>query len=737
MPTFSFRGFTGGSSVALSAAQGGNSASGSVTTWGQGNVGSLGILTVAPGVVTAPAGIWLEAVDIAGFAASGGPGPGEVYDPSYHEITFIWTVNGQPLAPYQAPQNMVTGWNNPNVAYGKKVAFHFPDPGTYQIDLWAVDRSGGTGNASTTIVVTDADSLYPGTNTVCYSNDPGETWAGEKPGCQRATSFSALQSAINAATGPLRILFRRGQTVSEDTRLQVSSGSQWLSHVGAWGSGAKPVLVPRRSGFLFEVKNTNPVTQFTIADIRFQGGWDAASETGLPGNTPFYWLENLTDCLYTVSRCEFDGMENVWFSTRDSAGIVIVADCVATNWRDYGTYIHGSPNQRFALIGSRFQQNVDAQNGNVDGAGKNGFYNDHGPVRITEMKHAYIACCDLFSRNGWSVLGPDNADQPCLRLNSRQTQAGNSLIVERCVCEGGYKVVTMEGHDGSIEEYPGNFLLDRVLMIASAKTYEGFVTAEYGGTTIRNCIGIVADVPAYHPNGWEGAFKIEAHAPVAGNLDAPMQVYGNTLVNLRSAANDPGDSWPVINQLAAFTTVTQENNVLHAPGIDTPVAPHAIGLATDIPGVTPRYKGVLYNPFGQEEGTLPSSVPDGGSFTLPYPAGTAQAYWLAIQGTDTRHRLKVSGTGDYHAELGEISVAFEGSVIRITNASGEAWPGGAAWTLKLDRTSQKSAIPATHANPATLPLPRPQAAVGSGLGLLPHDDFEMVTRTGSAGALEL
>jgi hypothetical protein len=103
-------------------------------------MGTLSIQTIAPSTLAAPVVLGFEAIEIAGFDVSGGPGLGEVYDPSFHEITVIWTINGQPLAPYSAPQNMIASCNNPNVAYGKKVAFHFPDPSTLRSTsgLWMV-----------------------------------------------------------------------------------------------------------------------------------------------------------------------------------------------------------------------------------------------------------------------------------------------------------------------------------------------------------------------------------------------------------------------------------------------------------------------------------------------------------------------------------------------------------------------------------------------------------------------
>ena len=746
MPSTTFKGFALGSAVAISAVQGANSASESVSTWGQAAMANVDILTVAPGVVTAPAGIWFEAIGLSGFNVPGGPAPGETYDPSFHEITYVWTVRNAPLPAHAAPQNMVTGWNDANTAYGKKVALHFTAPGTYIVDLWAVDRLGITGTASTTFTVADADSLYPGTSTVCYSNAPGENWAGEKPGCQRATSFGALQSAIDSASGPLRILFKRGQEVlgHQTGRLLANASGEWMNHIGTWGSGAKPIINCMKGTSVLHIGGpSNPITHFTVENIDFRGGWNAATETGVPSWTPFNFVSSPTVCHYTVSQCNFDGLDNIWLGIGHQASTMVLADCVITNWRDYGFFIHDSGNvsgTRMAFVGTRIQQNVDAQNGAPASVGnpKNGFYNMHGPIRYSDIQNFYIGNCDLFSRNGWSALGSTKADQPCIRANG-DGRADRFFTMDRCVCEGGFKILAFEGQNGTTAENPGNYLVDKALLIATGKTTSSFIAAEYGGVTVRNTIGVMPNVPAFHPsNSWPAAIQLGADAPGPGNLNAEMQFYGNTFVNLRDTGNDPGDSWGTFSDGVGFNNVVSENNVLHGPLLDTPVtAGQTIDLATPVPGVSPRYKGVLYNEFGQENGTLGATVANGSSFTLPYPSGTSQSYWQAIQGTDTQHTL-ILGGGFYYADLSEISVTYEPTVIRVTNTSGATWNSGSGWQLKLDRKSLKSAIPTTYANPSSVPLPRPAAAIGTGLGLFPYHDFEAQMRGAPAteGALK-
>lgn len=735
MPIFSFKGFTAGSSVALSAMQGSNSSSGSVSTWGQGSVGTVDILTIAPSAIAAPVVIGFEATNLTGLSLSTPPA-NTFYDPEFHEITYFWTVNGRPYSPYLAPENIVDGWNNPDVAYGKKIAFHFPDTGTFTVELWAVDREGITTDvASTEIIVLDPDAVFPGTQTVCYSNDGGETWSGEKPGCQHATSFSQLASAISNANGPLRILFKRGQEYSrtEVQRLRAINPGDYLNFVGTWGSGAKPIIHGLDSLPVFEMYNAVHATDFlTFDNIDFRGDWDAESETGVPTYSPFQFWSNDRDVHFTVSRCDFSGFSLIHGTPGETASFIGYADCVITNWQDMGLFYQNGPSAFVAKIGCRLQQNADARNGPPNGEGKNSFYNHHGPMRYGNIKHFYVACCDMFSRNGWF----DRTDQPCMRMQTN-SEPGDSFIIERVVCEGGSDQITVSGNNGGTPENPGNNLIDRVLLIGTAMTFRSFIYAENGNMTVRNVLGIVPNVPGYKPNSWNGSVYMTGELGPDVNESGPIQIYGNTFLNLQNTANDPGHNWVAITDVEGFVNATYENNIAHGPDLTTPATANGtMNIATPIPGIEPRYKGILFNEFGQENGTLSGTVANNGNFTLPYPSGSNQAYWLGLPSSDNRHQIRFSGIGFFHASRGQISVSYEASGIRITNISGTTWGGGTDWSLKLDRKSQMSGIPSTYASPGSLPLPQPVAAIGNGEGLMPYDDFREARRnTLSDGAL--
>ncbi|CAN0597199.1 unnamed protein product, partial [Ectocarpus sp. 12 AP-2014] len=133
-----------------------------------------------------------------------------------------------------------------------------------------------------------------------------------------------------------------------------------------------------------------------------------------------------------------------------------------------------------AIFGCRIAQHVDA----LSGGDKNGLFNTHGPIRYAGTYNVYIAVCDLFSRCGWSGLGFDTAEQPCLRVNSLGF-ADRYLNVDRVVMEGGWRPISASGQNGGpggTVESPGNYIFDKLLSVTSAKTTGPFIVANFGGT---------------------------------------------------------------------------------------------------------------------------------------------------------------------------------------------------------------------------------------------------------------
>lgn len=745
MPAFTFNGFSLGASVSISALQSGNSAGNSVPSWGQGGaMASIDFtITTAPNVV-APAPIWLEATGLSGFDVAGEPAQGETYDPSFHEITFVWTIEGAPLANYAAPQNMVDGWNNANVAYGKRVGFCLTDARDYTITLWAVDANGTTGVMSKTITVESPDSHYSSANTIVFA--PDGNFAGAPAGTQ-VTTNSALTSEIESRSQPTRLSIKGGVEISNFT-LRVNSGR--LSHLDTWDGTEATLRADTTSSTAALRWSGAGEPQITVQNIRFQGGWDATEEQGVI-NDGFAWNQmNIDDpviCLHKVTVSGGYSMNPSQGNSTSGDAKIMIADCVTTNWRGYGIYCQNVRGGKLYVLGSRLAQDPDALNG---GTKNSSFYNINAGFRDEDCRDIYVGCSDVFNITGWS--GAFVNQNPCLRFGGNGAQ-NTSVVVDRVVCEGGFNVIRITGESTAMTDHPGNILFDRALIVGTARTFGTLVRVHRGGFTARNCIGYMPNVPLFGANTPSNMFIFDSDVPGAGNSTSPVAIYNNTLLSLF-----PGSSMSMVNNLF-FSNFTNENNVTHVPNSGAPITtyqPINESQGQTIPGVSLRYRGVRYN-YTHQTGSFGSGVANGSSFTVPYSqigkqdqfgfggsGATDRAYWQAIENIDTNHMVLASGTL-FHASRGDLTVSFEANQVRITNTSGQNWTG--TWYLRLDRASlRETEVPlqTQYANyPNGVPAPVPSgasSAIDTAVqGLTAYHDFYRAARgtTRSRGAIEV
>lgn len=656
--------------------------------------GSIAITKQTAATIVAPAAVWLEATGASGFTLSTPPA-GTDYEPSVHEITYIWTLRGNPLSDWTAPENMLAEWNNPNIAYGQDVAFCLTDPGTYNIDLWCIDRNGVTAVATTSVVVQDADDVYPGTQTIVC--DPDGDFTGAPVGAQTSSSVANLQSKIDSINDgtPHRVLFRRGKTFDWSNIRTTDSDN--ANYFGAWGTGAKPVFTGSTSFNTFWLFGGSSATIYpTFTNLRFEYPWESDKELGQVGTRDPVQLLDCEATIYgIVYGLEITGL-NAWnlalggnLSTKASR--FLVADTFITNWRNFGIFYYQRAETKFGVLGCRIQQNVDALNG----GDKFNVSNAHGPIRVEASEVLYVAQNDLFSRTGWSSLSPDRADQPCLRVFTGQENGSTTMRanVNRNVMEGGFRQMILEADDNNGEN-PGNNVIDSNLFLATSKSCRAFIRCNFGGTTIRNNIGIYPNVPAYHgttdplDNGVSYSFNGTLGTQ---NRDTPQALYSNTFIALRTQTG----TWGAQEFITIFTTNTVENNVTYAPNFGTPnTADAPIDVATAFSGITPRYRGVRYN-FGPIFHTNSVSIANGASSdTIPYPSGTDQAYWLA--NGESRHII--DHDNNWYAEDGDFTVTYNAGGFVITNTSGSTW-GTNQMVIRLDRLAQIPPMQYEYANP--------------------------------------
>ncbi len=694
--------------------------------------------------MVAPAAVFFGAVPGAGFKLSNPP-VGTPYEPDKHEITYIWTVRNALLSFERAPHlNMPEAWKNANVYYGPEAAIVFNDAGTYDIDLWAVDRFGNVGQSSTQVLIANANARFSGNDTICYSETD---FNGAPSGGTQVRSFAALQTAIaNKSGSDIRILFRAGNDFRNAITSQIDVHKNNITAFGSFGNGNKPVLPLMKqaaspAAALFGIPRDEGETK--VYDLDLRGGWQATRERGYQGASPI-WRDTNTDVLF--HRCRLSGHNALNSQNRAGDCFFVWSDGEVTNWQNFGLYgfVNRGGVKRFAIIGSDLHQHEDARQGME---GDRNLSNAHGPVRIEDNDNLYLHVVDMFTRNGWSPGSGGTADQPCIRINSSGA-ANARTIADRCSFEGGYQIIKIRGQDvgTATPDVPGNHIFDKILTIGTPET-QWHVDCTFGGCTFRNVYAFEANVPKYSQGIGQGMFVFgEDDTVIPSNLDTPVSIYSSTFVSLLSSTNQRAvntsaqASIPGVFHVGNFNNFTAENNIEYMPNQNSPSIADPVDITTPITGgrfgapvVTPRFKG-------SAESVAAIEVTGDGSSTLTLsysqlvdPSGNAtnQSYWQSREAAgSTMHFLLAPNYAFMHAELGEINVAFNASNVTVTNTAG-TFGNGARVYVKLDQSDKLPGANQTHdITGQTVPAAALLGAANAGGEFVATDRFDTSPRPG-------
>jgi PKD repeat protein len=150
----------------------------------------------------------------------------------FHDYLYIWNFGDTGAGTWG------TNGKSKNSARGPVTTHIFETPGTYTVALTVKGENGTViGMGSTSITVTDPDTVYSGTNTTCV-NVAGDTDFTGKPTGAREVSTDDLTTITQYATAGSRILFKRGGSwVSTGTTFPDNAGPVTL---GAYGTGTSP-----------------------------------------------------------------------------------------------------------------------------------------------------------------------------------------------------------------------------------------------------------------------------------------------------------------------------------------------------------------------------------------------------------------------------------------------------------------------------------------------------------------
>jgi len=153
----------------------------------------------------------------------------------FHDLFYMWNFGDSDAGTWSAGSN--TSFSK-NFATNAVAAHVYDTPGTY---TWTMLVWDGT-NVDTetgTITVSDPDTVYAGTNTICVSTSGNFT--GAPAGCVQVTD-SDFDVNLDTYIGTTkRVLFRRGETFVSSASVSIADNGPWT--IGAFGSGSAKAIV--------------------------------------------------------------------------------------------------------------------------------------------------------------------------------------------------------------------------------------------------------------------------------------------------------------------------------------------------------------------------------------------------------------------------------------------------------------------------------------------------------------
>jgi hypothetical protein len=549
------------------------------------------------------------------------------YDESFHKVLYIWDF-GDPGAVSDKSVNLPAVHNDLNRAYGKEVAHVFGAAGSYTVTCTAYDASGVLiGIDAMTVSVGDPDTQFPGEQTIVIDPD-GQGDPGRHPEAQVVSDWDTAWEEAGALDGPRRILLKRGTTTTLRERLRLNGGTHHLC-LSAWGDGPRPVIATEADDVFIALGRVS--YDIVFRDLDFRGPWNSVTETGTQHFGVASAQENERTVL--IDDCTLSGFGIAVFvlglGEEQSRSLFVINNSDITDWGSYGVLVDPNPEQLIALLGTAIHQHVEAMGGG--GGRKEANTNEHGPVRLSNGGKTHVSCCDLFSRNGWTDAGRAPGDQPCFRWSTsmvEQRHIRSSCTLERTAMEGGFGIVTAQDSNGRGALNGTNFVMDKCLLVGTARTSFGMVV-EYPGVTIRNTIMVRPNAPMVSNswNAWIVKPEVEASDPVPP--DDPVEIYANTMVNLLDDRNRDGAELAMERDIDLFETFSFENNVALTPNAadrhpeDPLLSLAAMPVAAGGPW-RPRYLGLRHRGLGDypaepEMNTAFATPPGSVGTYLPMP----------------------------------------------------------------------------------------------------------------------
>lgn len=462
----------------------------------------------------------------------------------------------------------VTSTSKGNARYvkGAKAALLFPTAGTYNVGITV--REVGTDHRPTgkfatgtvQIVVGNADTAYPTTNTIVVSTSG--TFTGKPTGATEVTS-SDLTSVFNThvvdQTTPKRIMLRTGESFTT-TGLNINCGDFIIETYG----GTTPANLSVTGQFSFANSTTaaSYSRDFRMNNVNVTGPFNSNTMTG----SEFDWI-NVIWPSSPMNMVHFHKTDAIGFARHvyfeSNSGDLDTHFAVSdSEWTDFRNSIfYAFKLKTVTAIGVKMGARADARV--YPGSGNEGF-----PWR-TDCDVTFIDKCDSLTKQGWTGNSSGRtAFQENFRIDS-SGRVGSEHYVMDTIMRGGFGCMKIGTETGDGPPQPmTSFLIEGCTFAGSYET-GAFIRAWQTPLLIRNNIFATADSTT-QVAGASSVLELDNNNGDgngnATNLAGSVRVYSNTLFNPRTSSM----VWIDDNQDGGTFSNTEEDNNLKYEANTTP-----------------------------------------------------------------------------------------------------------------------------------------------------------------------
>jgi hypothetical protein len=517
----------------------------------------------------------------------------------FHDVEYRWDFGdsaGSPVNGTTWSQGTRPGVNSRNQASGPMTGHVFETPGNYTVTLTVVDVNGATATATTSITVTDPNTVFSGTNTKCFSKTGNFT--GCPSGASQITDAAGdFDAAVNGnmATNR-RLLFRAGEawTASTASKIVVNGPGTIGSYGdGGVGTGTKPVITGNFADAVIALssKSTPSIGDWRTMDLEITCSDHSGNTVGIGTGQNGAGIKQVTLLRVNVHNCqhniEFNPSALDFWNANGFIGQQIydqmaVVDSSATNVTGaaggYGMYTGA---KRFMILGN----NLDNSGGGehvlrtpqlIDAVISNNTLQHQGAGGKHLLKlHGYSA--DVSGAwNAPNDNGPgqsaENPNYPTSGTYSEKIVISDNKFISNATSNDAAWSVAIGPQDNAHDERVRDVIFERNWMtVASASAGQQVALITWSSrTTIRNNLIDMTNAD-FHNAILSEQRGIDGTTSPSEQWPNFVSVYNNTLYSASSGdfiglelASGAGH-----NNTAA--NVVMKNNLGYAPASSSPV----------------------------------------------------------------------------------------------------------------------------------------------------------------------